>query len=256
MNEHAVRWLGDDRGIEQLRHTLARDLLVLAELHAKAPKRDTISALWRRCYDGVLGFKLTSNEGRKAAGLFCEGLTDIPTCLDRETLGVLETVYRDLYLNEESGAFPFESAWRCDTASSERSAIDDIYAWQRRSGFTAEAGSPRCADHLVGQLQLLAHLVSPAGADMSLDEVGLFLDQHLLCWIDRFAARISLISTVRLYQGLAALTAAYVVDLRALAARLNDAASPQLLARERVMARDRGDVHGRVAVSRIEEKPV
>lgn len=106
-------------------------------------------------------------------------MTDIPTCLDRETLARLESAYRELYLNEESGAFPFESAWCGDAASGERNAIDGIYAWQRRSGFVDEVGSYRCADHLVGQLRLLAHLVSPAGASMPFADIGLFLDQHL-----------------------------------------------------------------------------
>ncbi|MCP5319000.1 MAG: molecular chaperone TorD family protein [Chromatiaceae bacterium] len=256
MTAGATRWSSGDGDLGQLRHTLARDLMVLAELHAKAPRRDTLSALWRRCYDGVLGFKLSSDGGRKAVGLFCEGLTDIPTCLDRETLARLESAYRELYLNEESGAFPFESAWCGDAASGERNAIDGIYAWQRRSGFVDEVGSYRCADHLVGQLRLLAHLVSPAGASMPFADIGLFLDQHLLCWVERFAARVSLISTIRWYQGIAALTAAYIVDLRALAGRLNDQASARLQSPEWAMACVRSDALAQPAVPPVEQKTV
>lgn len=228
MTVHAARRPGDSREVEQLRSTLARDLSVLAELHARAPGRETLSALWRRCYDGVLGFRLSSEEGRKAVGLFCEGLTDIPTCLDRETQALLSSVYSELYLNERDGAFPYQSAWGGHSASNRGSVIDGVYAWQRRSGFVADAGSNRCADHLVSELQLLAHLVSPAGADASFADIRQFLDQHLLCWVDRFATRVRLITVVRWYQGTAALTVAYLRESKALLARLDDGAAPDL----------------------------
>ncbi|MCP5430336.1 MAG: hypothetical protein H6962_09110 [Chromatiaceae bacterium] len=70
MTAGATRWSSGDGDLGQLRHTLARDLMVLAELHAKAPRRDTLSALWRRCYDGVLGFKLSSDGGEKRLACF------------------------------------------------------------------------------------------------------------------------------------------------------------------------------------------
>lgn len=216
-----------------LRSTVEHDLLMLAALHASPLSRESVTDLWHDCYDGLLGLKPQSQSLRKAVGLFCLGLTDIPTYLDRDTLDGLSSAYFRLYADGDGGAPTCESAWRDQILDEGSANLDGIHVWQRRSGFSVDTSLDRRADHLVSQLQLLAHLVSPAGAGAPTGDVKRYLDEHLLSWIHRFAQAVHGRHTIRLYRGLAAMTAAYLNELANLLATLDGDAGVGLAWRER-----------------------
>ena len=65
------------------------DVLMLALLHDRELDRDTVMGLWKDCYEEFLGLKLESAPGREALRLFRQGLDDIPTNLEQETLDIL-----------------------------------------------------------------------------------------------------------------------------------------------------------------------
>ncbi len=219
MNGQGEHGTFEASGAEQFRSVVAEDLLALAALHARPLEPDVIMALWRDCYHGLLGLQLHSAELRQAVNLLCMGLTDIPTCLDKNALDALSTAHRQIYTDDRLGARPFESVW-CDSGNSDQQeSVGKIAEWQRRFDFTPRESFEHGPDHLVSELQFLAHLASNESGPAPLAELVHFLDQHLLRWVDRFALRVCECSQARWYQGLAALTAAYLNELRAVITR-------------------------------------
>jgi hypothetical protein len=210
--DHASRWAGERE--TGWRGQVAADLLRLAELQDRALRREAVLGLWADCYDGLLGMTPDSAEANAALDLVCRGLTDLPTYLDAASLGVLAEGYADIYDNAVCGGRPVESAWVEAPSGAKPPPRSSVQDWMQRYSYAPAAGDGRTADHLVNQLRFLAHLVAAERANAAGDEVTQFMDQHLLCWIDRFADRVGRRSSVRLYQGLAVLTAVYVRALR------------------------------------------
>jgi TorA maturation chaperone TorD len=83
-----------------------------------------------------------------------------------------------------------------------------------RHGLAVHDWRKRSDDHLVVQLQFVAHLLSVPGN--GLRDAAHFLDEHLLRWIPEFARRVAGRCDTAFYGGLAMLTAAYLDELREL----------------------------------------
>ena len=91
----------------------------------------------------------------------------------------------------------------------------------------------RADDHLVHELQFLAHLLDPETGD-TLGEAAAFMDEHLLLWLPDFSARVAQRCATPFYAGLAAVTAAYIDELRELLERvLGQPRTPREVVEER-----------------------
>jgi TorA maturation chaperone TorD len=212
--------------LARFRTAVAGDLLFLALLHDRELDRGGILALWEDCYEDFLGLMLRGERGRQALSLFREGLTDIPTALGDRTLDMLAAEYADIYLNHGFGASPCESVWLDDDHLTMQEPMFQIRTWYARYGLAVEDWRKRTDDHLVNQLRFLAHLHDPATGDQGLADAARFMDEHLLRWIDDFAARVANRASMRLYAGLAALTAAYLGELREMLAAVAEVPIP------------------------------
>jgi TorA maturation chaperone TorD len=217
--------------VELFRAAAADDLRLLAALHDRELDAERLMALWQDGYEDFLGLRLVGEPARRALGLLREGLTDIPAGLDAESLDRLAADYANIYLTHGLRASPYESVWFDEEGLVMQAAMFDLRAWYGRHGLAVADWRERSDDHLVHQLQFLAHLLAPdegEGADLS--EVARFLDEHLLLWIDRFAERVARRCETRFYAGLALLTAAWLDELREILADL--AQVPRLTAEE------------------------
>jgi TorA maturation chaperone TorD len=223
--------------VNLFRSAAADDLRLLAALHDRELDAERLMALWQDGYEDFLGLRLVGEPGRRAMALLREGLTDIPVALDAESLDRLAADYADIYLTYGLRASPYESVWLDEESLVMQASMFDVRAWYGRHGLAVPDWRDRSDDHLVHQLQFLAHLLAPdegEGADLA--EVARFLDDHLLLWIDRFAERVAARCQTRFYAGLALLTAAWLDAMREL---LVDLAQVQRLTAEEIQAGQR-----------------
>jgi TorA maturation chaperone TorD len=75
-------------------------------------------------------------------------------------------------------------------------------------------------DHLVLQIQFIAHLLDHDETKETLLELCRFLDEHILRWIDRFAAKVNKRCLTQFYAGINILTAQYLDEMRNMLAEL------------------------------------
>jgi TorA maturation chaperone TorD len=202
----------------RFRSAAAGDLRLFALLQDRELERGLVLSLWKDCYEDFLGLKLVSGEGREAMKLFRLGLTDLPTELSDQTLDILAVVYADIFLNNSFGAFPCESVWIDDEGLAMQEPMFQVREWYGRFGLEVEDWRKRTDDHLVNQLQFLAHMLDADAGNGELSDLANFMDEHLLRWVPCFSERVSSKCQTRLYAGLAQLTAAYLIELRQLLA--------------------------------------
>ena len=208
------------------RRAVAEDLRLLALMHDREMDRGLLSALRRECISDLLGLRLEVTRSRQAIALLGAGLDDIPAAPSVETLDRLAAEYADIYLTGAYRASPCESVWLDEDGLTMQEPMFQVRDWYRRHGLRVADWRARTDDHLVTQLQFLAHLLE-AGSDSGvIGEAAQFLDEHLLRWIGAFAERVAARAETRLYAGLAMLTAAYLDELRDLLSRILDTPRP------------------------------
>ena len=96
----------------------------------------------------------------------------------------------------------------------------------------------RSDDHLVLQLQFVAHLFEQHPDREGCQEIGRFLDEHSLRWISQFAEQVTARAATLFYSGLAQVTASYLDELRTVLEELLD--EPRLTA-EQLEEREQAD---------------
>lgn len=209
-----------DGPLERFRRAVGEDLALLARLHDRELDRELILELWTHCYEDFLALDLSGKTARQAVELFREGLTEIPAACGAEAVDRLAADFASIYLTHGISASPCESVWLDEDHLSMQEPMFQVRGWYRRHGLAVADWRLRTDDHLVNQLQFVAHLISRDEEDADLDEAARFLDEHLLRWIDDFALRVASRCETRLYAGLALLTAAYLEELRDLLAEI------------------------------------
>jgi TorA maturation chaperone TorD len=198
----------------RFRRAAAEDLLFLAMLHDREIGREQIGDLREHCDENFLGLRLQGERGREALSLFRRGLTDVPAALGDQILDILAAEYADIYLNHSFGASPCESVWLDDDHLIMQVPMFQVRGWYQRYGLAVEDWRKRTDDHLVNELQFIAHLLNPRAGDQGLADACQFMDEHVLRWIGDFAHRVGSRASTRFYAGLAELTAAYLEELR------------------------------------------
>ena len=91
-----------------------------------------------------------------------------------------------------------------------------VREWYRRFNVVVSDDSKRPDDHLVFQLEFLAHLFAESEQDKALHDAADFMDEHLLRWLGQFCGRTTSRCAEAYFVGLALLTIAYVEELREL----------------------------------------
>jgi TorA maturation chaperone TorD len=197
---------------------VAADLRTWALLHDRELDRETLEALRDGPAQGCLGLILRSEAARRALDLLDSALAELPAQIDPNTLDDLAAEYANIYLTYAYRASPNESVWFDDDGLERQEAMFALRKVYRRHGLMAREWSKRSEDHLVLQLEFLAHVfeaVPPLEAGTLAAD---FLDRHLLTWVGQFAGRVEERSASSVYVGLLLATAAYLEELRDLLA--------------------------------------
>lgn len=193
---------------------LAGDAEALAALHDCELTPAMLAALADGDFASGLALSPTSEHARQALGALAEGIASLPAPDDGNGMDALAADYAAIYLTGAYSASPVESVW-----------IDDdhlvcqgpMFAWRALHGAAGLAPPDwrqRADDHLVLQLQYIAHALREARTPAQWRTLADVLDTHPLRWIDDFAACVAQRAHEPFYVGLAVYTAAWVDGLR------------------------------------------
>ena len=198
-----------------LRGALAHDTLALAVLHNEELSTQMIARLHDGNFPFDLRLGLVSDRGREATALMQAGIETLGRDPDGEILDELAADYAAIYLTHGLHASPYESVWIDEEGLAMQEPMFRIRAVYERHGLAAQDWRQRSDDHLVLQLQFVSHLFDNAA---DLGEIASFLDEHLLRWLDEFAARVAARCATPFYAGLCIFTTAYLDEMRDLLA--------------------------------------
>ena len=199
---------------------VSQDFMQLAILHDAEADDALIQSLKQARFPAGLGLQLESKAAREAMALLKRALADLPDPLDERLADELAVDYAAIYLTHAYRASPNESVWIDEENLERQQSMFEVRDYYHRYGLGAENWRMRADDHLVLQLQFLAHLLDREPRDAALTVATRFMDEHLLRWLTPFAGRVAGRCSTPLYAGICLLTAAYCEELRDLLAEI------------------------------------
>ena len=161
----------------------------------------------------------TDDAGSKVFGMMREEVAALPEAAGTAFLDDLAADFAAIYLTGAFGASPYESYWLSDDHLICQDAMFDLRTLYSEAGLTVPDWRIRADDHLVFQLQFLAHQLPKADGDEDWRSLAGFLDYHLLRWLLDFASRVANRCGTPLYAALALLTDTWCQQLRGLIER-------------------------------------
>lgn len=195
------------------RTRIARDLLLLADLLDHEPDRESVVALWARCYDGLLEATPYGPVLRDAVNRFCDSLTEIPTCFDTDAGDALLADFRRIGAADRDHGGGRPSAKRDLDSQNLHAESVALRQWASLHGVSTDSGLSADGCDVAVELRRLAYLVAADGVAAPADRLQQHLGRTLLGSVDGFVAEVAAHSGTHFFQKLAILTAAYVHEL-------------------------------------------
>ena len=209
-----------DEGLLELCHAIMDDLNMLASLHNVEPDSNLLEALRCEKFPSGLGLKLESDKGHQACEFMALALSDLPQSIDEGTMNLLAADYASIYLNHSIQASPEESVWIDEENLTYQDTMFQVRGWYAQHGLATPNWRIRPDDHLVLELQFIAHLISTGVTQARLGEAARFMDEHLLRWLMPFAERVAARCETPYFAAVAMLTGIYCEELRDLLAEI------------------------------------
>jgi TorA maturation chaperone TorD len=223
---------------------LAEDASTLALLQDRELTPRVLAELKDLGFPGNLGLLPVDDASRKVFGMMQAVLAMLPAVADAALLDDLAADFAAIYLTGAFGASPYESYWLSDDHLICQDAMFDVRALYAAAGLAVPNWRMRPDDHLVFQLQFLAHLLAKAGSDEDWRALADFLDDHLLRWLPDFANRVASRCDTPFYAALALLTDAWCQQLRGLIEQhLGEARPSPAEIEERLRSQRRAEIH-------------
>lgn len=197
---------------------LAEDALTLACLHDREADAQALLGLKAVGFPGNLALVPADVAARRGHDMMTSALAALPETLDAAILDELAADYAAIYLTGAHGASPCESYWLSDDHLVCQDPMFELRTLYAASGLQAPDWRKRPDDHLVFQLEYLAHRLRAATAVDDWRAIGEFLDRHLLRWLPDFAGRVAGRGDTLFYAALASLTGTWCDGLRELIA--------------------------------------
>jgi len=198
---------------------LADDAETLARLHDRELDAATLAALREVGFPDNLALlpqDATASEAWDTMRAALGFIANPPQAADLDALAV---EYAAIYLTGAYGASPAESVWLDQDHIACQQPMFELREIYLAAGLAAENWRKRPDDHLVLQLQYIAHrLRRAASADFLPSELGEIMDAHLLRWLPDFAARVAARTAQPFYAALEHLTLVWCQTLRRLLA--------------------------------------
>jgi len=225
--------------ITQWRQVVAHDLRQLAVLHSRELNREDLSALKMYNFPLSLGFNLPSENGQSCLDFMKKSLDNISDTIDEQILDELATDFTSIYLNHHYRVSPCESVWLDEESLMLQEAMFQVREWYNKYHLEVENWRIFPDDHIALQLQFIAVLLEYDKEKQTLHNLSVFLDEHLLRWIGKFAAKVSERCITQFYAGLNILTAQYLEETRDMLAVLLETPRQSLEEIEKRLAREK-----------------
>lgn len=198
---------------------IADDAQSLAALHDRELTVELVAALHEAGFPRGLGLLPASPAAVSAWRAMTAALAELPYRPTSAQLDELAVEYASIYLTGAYGASPCESVWTDDDRLVCQDAMFRLRELYAAHGLVTPDWRRRPDDHLVVQLLFVAHLARNAATAADWRALAALLDEHLLRWINDFAARVAARTQSSFYASLAVLTAVWLDRLRDLIAR-------------------------------------
>lgn len=197
-----------------LGRALAEDAATLALLQDHELSEEVLSELKRIGFPDNLAQLPNNDASQKVFHVMRETIAGLPASFDQTMLDELAADFAAIFLTGAHGASPYESYWLSEDHLLCQEAMFDIREIYGEQGLSVANWHQRPDDHLVYQLQFIAHLLEIAATDSDWRSLADFLDYHLLRWLPDFADRVALRSYTPFYAALALMTDAWCQQLR------------------------------------------
>jgi len=193
---------------------VAEDFKVLATLHEHEPEAALLKELKELNFPYGLTLLMDSKPATEAMALMHKSLSDLPEDPSESILDELAADYASIYLNHNIGVSPEESVWLDEHNLICQESMFQVRSWYERYNLVIPDWRLRPDDHLVYELQFIAWLLDHDHQPETLEQVAIFMDEHLLRWLGNFASGVLSRCDTLYFAGSAALTAAYCEELR------------------------------------------
>ncbi len=200
--------------LARFRSRVAEDLRILARLHDREPDVELASELRAIDFPRCLTLPLADGPAQEAIMIMEQSLNLLPQEAGKQVLDELAADYAGIYLNYGIGVSPEESVWLDEDSLICQESMFQVRQWYESCGLAAPDWRTRPDDHLVYQLQFIAHLLEQDGEMRTLEQAATFMDEHLLRWLGSFAERVMQRCDTPWFAGSAGVTAAYAEELR------------------------------------------
>lgn len=198
---------------------IAEDAEALAALHDRELTPQLLAALREVHFPDSLGLLPATAAATAAWRALRDALALLPARPDAPLFDELAAEYAAVYLTNAYGASPLESVWLDDDHLTCQDAMFELRGIYAAAGLATTDWRQRPDDHLVLQLLYVAHAARGATTPGDWRALAKVMDEHLLRWVEDFAARLATRALGPFYPELAVLTAAWLDNLRELLAK-------------------------------------
>lgn len=156
---------------------------------------------------------LAGREDAAVAEGFSRVLGGLPRPMPAAVLDEMAADFADAYLTHGFRAAPTGSVWMTEDHLERQAPMFAVRDWYAHYGLSVPDWRQRSDDHIVHEMQFLAHLLS-LGTPAALTDAAAFMDGHLLPWVPDWCARIAAHARHPFHAGAALLTRALLAALR------------------------------------------
>jgi TorA maturation chaperone TorD len=182
-------------------------------LHDREADSEVIEGLWAADFPAVAAVLLEDSADGAVAEGFARVLAGMPRPVPPSVLDELAADFADGYLTHGFRAAPTGSVWLTEDHLERQQPMFDVRDWYAHYGLRVPDWRIRSDDHIVHELQFVAHLLA-LGTPDALTDAAAFMDSHLLPWAPDFCVRIAAHARHPFHAGAALLTRALLAALR------------------------------------------
>lgn len=211
----------------------------IIRLHDREADSPLIESLWQADFAALAEALLPQPEDQAVAQGFARILAGLPRPVPTAVLDEMAADFADGYLTHGFRAAPTGSVWLTEDHLERQAPMFEVREWYAHYGLSVPDWRLRSDDHIVHELQFVAHLLGLGTAD-ALTDAAAFLDGHLLPWLPDFCLRLAQHCRHPFHAGVALLTRALMGALRQDLARATGRA-PAILPHAWAVQSDRAD---------------
>jgi len=186
---------------------------LLVRLHDREPDEALLFGLSEASVNTWMSGIVATPAANQALDNLQNCLADLPEPLDEVVLDILAAEYADIYLNHSYRLAPTGSVWLTDEHLERQEPMFAVRAIYEQYGIEVPNWRLRSDDHLVHEMQFVAHLCELGSMDAARDAVN-FLDLHVLNWVPEFCQKVTERARVPFFIASAEVTGAWLEELR------------------------------------------